>query len=106
MVELFVGGLGTGVEEVVGDDVFAVGVFVVVVVVDHVAYHDFDTFIGVFVGVELSDVEGSIFVLLSDFLGLLFDIDHFAGGVGTHIDKQSFIGFHSYYLSQFGKERL
>jgi hypothetical protein len=77
MVQLFVCSIYTRIEEMVGNYVFAVGVLVVVIVEDHVGNHQLDSFQCILVWVDLSHVERSVFILLSNLFRLLFNIDDF-----------------------------
>ena len=98
MVDLFIGGVRTDVEEMVGCDVFSVDLTGVISVVDHVGNHDLDVGFRVLVVVELSDVKGSVVVLSLDIVEGLFDVDSIAGGVGAHIDYYSLLRRNTDYL--------
>lgn len=71
-----------------GDDVFAVAFVRVVVVVDHVSQHEFDTGCRVLLRVQFAHVHCAVFVFLADFFSLFLDIHNFTGRVGANVDQQ------------------
>lgn len=101
LVDLFVGGVGVDIEEMVRSDVLSVDLAGVVLVVDYVCHHDLDISFRVFVGVELSDVKGSVVVLSLDFVQGFFDVDGIARRVRTHIDHHVLLRSDADYLLQF-----
>lgn len=87
MIDFFVGDVDVHVKQLERDNVLSIALIRVVRVAYHVPKHNPYVLLGVLKGVQLSDENSSILVLLSDIVDSFFGAYCFARGVGSNIEE-------------------